>query len=193
MFDLQIDEPKIKNIKEGYINIPKDYLWCMDCNALTSHKQPEHIDFSWQKYYRHCLVCDDVIDTESHTNCPECGWNYGPFYENISEQEIQTHLPGCHNSPFNIFDVDDEITSWDYSNSYAEVMWYQFIRKYPQFKNIEMTHCSCPKYLIITDPYCYESSSGSVFSMECYDAMEWTLLIRCPICGERFEISDGNC
>ena len=170
--------------REGYIQIPDGYLYCLECDALTPHEEEKNPSYSWAKEYRYCKICDNQIDFNEDTNCPKCGWNYLPYYESGMRQDIQVHQPGCHYA-------EDICYSLRYSH--AESVWNEFISRNFQFRNVKEIKCSCPTYEIITDPYCYDSAGGYDHGLDCYDARWWNLYIRCPICGERFEIGDGNC
>lgn len=175
---------------DGYINIPKGYFWCDECQALTPHDQEKSPEYSWQEDYYYCKICDSQIDFNNDTNCPKCGWNYLPYYESGPKQDIQAHQPGCHYME-NSIDAEDICYSLGYSH--AENVWDEFIRRNFQFRNIKEIKCSCLTYEIITDPYCYASTGGYGSGMECYNDTWWHLDIRCPICGERFEIDDSSC
>jgi hypothetical protein len=174
--------------KDGYINIPKGYLWCNECDALTPHKKLDDASFSWQEDYRTCVICDRTVEFEQE-DCPECGWRY-MNYEDPPEHNVQVHHPGCH---YNDEELNDECFYSTNLYSHAESVWDEFIRRNFQFRNVKEIKCSCPTYEIITDAYCYHSVSGYGSGMDCYDDRWWTLYIRCPICGELFEINDGSC
>ena len=174
--------------QEGYVDIPKGYLWCQECDALTPHEKSNDISFSWQEDYRTCVICESVIIFDD-SDCPKCGWRY-INYENPREHTIQVHHLGCH---YNEVNRDEEDITYSFGYSHAESVWNEFIRYNFQFKDIEEIKCDCPEYKVYPDPYCYNSDGGYGPGMICYNERWWILYIRCPICGERFEIEDGNC
>jgi len=151
-------------------------LWCDDCDALTPHEKIIVQFLSWQKDYKTCMICDKIIEFDNQ-DCPKCGWRYRN-YEESTTINVKVHHPGCHYN-------NEELN--------AESIWHKFIAQNFQFKDIEEIKCNCPEYKIYTDPYCYNSAGGYGSGMNCYDERWWILYIRCPICGERFEIVDDNC
>jgi len=182
-----------------HIEIPEGYKWCNECDALTPHIKEMNPEFSWQKSYQYCVICENQIDIDQQEICPNCGWSYEKYYNNQSHINIQVHNIGCHYDYKYEYDSEEDENedgipyAYYQYGSYAEKIWREFKRENLQFKKIKEVKCSCPEYTIITDPYCYSYNERSVFSMDCMNAIEWNLKIRCPICGGRFEISDGNC
>jgi len=174
--------------KSGYVKIPKGYLWCDDCNAFTPHKKISNPSSSWQKDYRICVICDKTIEFDDQ-DCPKCGWRYMQ-YGDVAEFTVQVHRHGCH-CEIEKFDDHGIYSMSLYSD--AESIWRDFIIHNPQFKDVEEIKCLCPEYTIYPDPYCYDSIGGHGPGYNCYDEQWWALYIRCPICGERFELEDGNC
>jgi hypothetical protein len=176
-------------IKDGYVKIRKGYLWCDDCGAFTPHEKIDN-PFTWQEDHRTCMICDKTIEFDDQ-DCPKCGWRYIQ-YEDMSETNVKVHRHGCH---YNDDKWNDDGDCFYGTNAYpeAERIWRKFIAQNFQFKDVKEIKCACPEYKIYQDPYCYASRGGYGHGFDCYNEQWWVLNIRCPICGERFEIEDGNC
>lgn len=60
-------------------------------------------------------------------------------------------------------------------------------------RDAEKMKCGCPRVTIYRGLDIRNYSYRSVYSQDCMDAGEWSYERRCQICGEWFEIEDGNC
>lgn len=188
---------KYNTIKNTPYEVPKGYKYCSDCKALTPHEEDKHRHSS-------CVICGSAI--YSYNNCPNCGWE-DPDNEESLEQEITLHNPGCHCDPLTFSDVEDMCESSNdrivlrefltdrygrYKDDHHKIV-DNYHKVVDYLKSINLYDCSCPRVTIypITNVYNYECHP--VFSMDCCNALEWSYDVRCPICGEVFDVSDSNC
>ena len=182
--DKSIINLQIKNDKHILI-VPEGYKYCMDCEALTPHQENSYHIF-------HCKICDNSI--YYCDNCPNCGWEPpeldGPDYYNIT-----VHQPGCHfNENSNELDDNPDTTIFNsYYNSIASRIFFEFKENNPHLNLEEDIECGCPKYVIYTNLHIFNYISRSIYSMDCSNAIEWSYDIRCPICGEIYQVCDSNC
>lgn len=166
MDDLSVDD-------WGELNIPENYAWCMDCQALTPHDTKEtlypgdRIDI-----FTNCRICDR--DINHLCRCPECGWDAeNIILEDTGPVEEKIHVEGC---------------PW--------IEYFRLINR-PDFDSYyndpeEPEECHCEKVFIYPNPWCFNHWSRSVFSLDVTNGMEFGCSIRCQICGTIFEHSDSN-
>lgn len=197
---LQVDE-------NGVTIIPKDYLWCEGCKALTMHTKG---DYHWEHI---CVVCGE---SSSYTGCPNCGApepdeDGGPLM-----YEVTLHHPGCHcdDTP------EDHPNHHWLSGSHAEQVAYEFKRDwmngYPEprwsegrdqyhekrkarwkrgqiWQEAYQVKCGCPTTTVYPTPQIFNYQSWPEHGMDCMNHVEWAYCVRCPICGYIYEVHDGNC
>ncbi len=177
--------------------IPKGYLWCEECKALTPHFKGT--------YSKSCVICGD--SKYSDQNCPNCGWEE-PEDQKPLQHEVIIHGSGCHCNCEWMFDADD-YDSFRSCYSHAEDILKDFLSQYKDLSYMRpdpikakikkiledknMLECSCPRVIVYPITNIYNYSSGYIWSDSCSNAMEWTYDVRCPICGEIFNVSDTNC
>lgn len=179
--------------------IPEGYKWCSECAALTPRDKIN--------YWRYtCMVCDN---SEIGDGCPNCG---APAPEiEFESRKVTLHRPGCHFGWEDLEEVDDvQPFLRDFHDSWADRIANEFLEdnfstwmmnpNSAEFKRririkteIQKQSCGCPKVIIYPQPFIFNYKSHYVFSMDCSNAMEWSYDVRCPICGEVYEVSDGNC
>ena len=175
--DLVIDET-------GKVTLPEGYLWCMDCGAATPHTKGT----TYSSYT--CNICGRGKYSES--GCPNCGWE--PEEElKSSKMYVIRHSEDC--SEFK------KIQEWEKKEGefgFLDDRVKPLIRKIRvPVEEIEYIvgkrKCDCPYDIIYPclNVFNYDSWAGN--TMDCYGARDWSYDVRCPICGEVFEIQDGNC
>ena len=170
-----IEDNPFNNPKEALKNIELSYrddlLEILKNGKLLDKIKSNELDMSifwkynWKGFYH--IFNDNVIRF--------WGWKTYNLEEWLLEEEIK----------------ELEKIIYDYVKD--KIREDEFIRYNFQFKDIEEIKCKCPEYEIYPDPYCYSSTGGYGSGMNCYNEQWWILYIRCPICGELFEIHDGNC
>jgi hypothetical protein len=180
--------------------IPEGYKWCSACEALTPHTKDKH-------WHYHCVICDNV---EFGDCCPNCGCP-APEIEQ-STQEVVLHHKGCHFGWEDVQDIGsyDQVLFVDFYDSLADRIaneffeanfstWMmnpsdpEFIRRTRIRKEVQKVTCSCPHVTIYLQPYIFNYVSYPVFSMDCYNAIDWSYDVRCKICGCIYGVTDGNC
>jgi hypothetical protein len=163
-------------------NVPEGYLWCEYCNALTPHDDGH---YSWSK---ECVICGNSTSIDLD-ECPNCAWS--PPEDISPEYEEIIHGDGCHcqidfSDSFEIYndaqkvlkDFPDNILNFNVENRLNE---------------LNLLECSCKRVIIISTTNIYNYKSYPVWSDACSNAIEWSYDVRCPICGQVYEVSDGNC
>jgi len=172
--------------------VPEGYMWCSDCNALTPHTKGQ--------FSHSCVICGNSIYSDQ--NCPNCGWEE-PEDTPPLQHEIILHGTGCHCDPMWYESTDDDVCEMRFypGDNLANMILLNFTgieyanhhRIKKTLKRINMLECSCPRVTVYPVTNIYNYSSGYVWSDACSNAMEWSYDIRCPICGEVFDVADGNC
>jgi len=163
----------------------KGYSWCEECLALTPHIKLD----DWNTG---CSVCE-TRKIEGWARCPVCGWE--PPEDMFTEPEGQSeqiHLPGCHDS----LDAYGSTTngSWVITQrvlderEWARVFSEQGI--YSRYRELMDMECGCPKVMTYKYPWliAHRASQRMSYVSPYSYHLEWD--IRCPICGEIFEVDD---
>ena len=152
-------------------NIPEGYKYCDNCELLTPHTLDPMINPSkanasdWQ-----CDVCESK--PEGYDNCPNCGWEHDPDRDVLPETiKVKKHTTVC---------IEKQVI--ETSKQHAEINWESIEEK-----------CDCPEVVAYPIQNIFNYKFEKVFSMDCYNAAEWSYDIMCPICNEIFEVQDGNC
>lgn len=180
--------------------VPKGYLWCESCQALTRH---EESTYSWN---RDCQVCFNSTNISGDC-CDNCGWNSPDEIESPTHNVI-IHNPGCHCDPKCFHYDDEEEYAIGFNNTHADQILDDFLSGFPhefiykdkratlikkRLREMNLLECSCPQETIYTVTNLYNYSCESVWSDSCSNAVEWSYDVRCPICGNVFQVCDGNC
>lgn len=185
-----------------YSELPENYKYCMECMAFTPHN---HIDNDFDNF--ECCVCHTVIKSYDMT-CDYCGYVfneddlYGPDSYTITQ-----HNEGCHFGSPRLAPNDDVVDYaisclYDSDELYADWLLRQFVNNMrpkdlhklrPHIKYQESISCGCPKITVYCDTNRIEYKSWYIYSMDCSNAMEWDVTMRCPKCQGVSIFSDGNC
>lgn len=147
-------------------DIPEGYKYCSHCELLTPHTNGffEFASDDWK-----CDVCETKL--EGYDNCPNCGWEHDPDRDIQPETiKVKKHTIACLEKQVN-------------ETSKQAGMTWQYIEE----------KCDCPEVVAYPIQNIFNYKSENVFSMDCYNAVEWSYEIMCPICNEIFEVQDGNC
>lgn len=168
--------------ENGKVTLPKGYLWCMNCEAATLHTK------GTTSSSLICNICGQwkCIDY----GCTNCGWE--PEEElKPAEMYVIRHSENCPEVK--------KIREWEEGDFHmATDIVEPLIRKIrvpiEEIEYIVGKHkCDCPFDIIYPCLNVFNYSSWTPYSMDCMNAVEWSYDIRCPICGEVFSVSDGNC
>jgi hypothetical protein len=188
---------KFDSIVTNPFVVPKGYKWCSDCKALTPHYK----DYS---HYTSCKVCGN---SNYGNGCHNCGWEE-PEEDMQLEVEVTVHGHGCHCDHDWMFDPDDEDSHRsiythaekvlnDFLSQYRDLGYMRPDPKKAAIKKIledkNMLKCSCPRMIVYPVTNIYNFHGGYYASMDCMNAYEWSYDVRCPVCGDVFEVSDTNC
>jgi hypothetical protein len=175
--DLIIDE-------EGKVTLPEGYLWCMDCAAATPHieKSGSH----WE-----CKICG--IWKYDGEMCTNCGWSMPEEELKSQQMYVIRHSEDCPEFK--------KIQDWEKKNDefgFLDDRVKPLIRKIRvPVEEIEYVvgerKCDCPFDTIYPCLNIFNYRSWRPYSMDCMNAVEWSYDVRCLICGEVFNIQDGNC
>ena len=187
LFEEENDEPRLEFDSElgPYVyKIPKGYRWCEHCEALT----PQEWGYSQTS---HCKICHSF--NSGICVCPNCGAEeeeLGP--ESV---DIHVHHEGCH---FQDEKPEDGMYFHSFYASHAEKILYEFIKSNKGLpalwiKEQKALECGCPRYKVFRHLNIYNYTSGSYYSQDCMNAIEWSYDRRCPICGLVYFVSDSNC
>lgn len=187
--------------------IPNGYKYCNECKVFSPHVETS----------KHVLYCD-VCETEKNMyyTCDHCGYDFSENgmsdpLENLSSYsyEVTVHHPGCHlahtfKDPIKQFDeylFNSGHIHFDL-NSYGNRLLYKFIKNMTKEDKIKLAgrlqeecllKCGCPSLMVIPPNSIVSYNEYHVTSFDCSNALEWDYELRCPICGEINEFSDGNC
>lgn len=157
----------------GISIIPKGYMWCSLCQALTPHSKQEG------KYSFSCIVCSNIEYDEGH-QCPNCGW---------VPDESDFEIPLVMTTPIHKKDCEyiKKRDLWEEEIKIKGDM-AQITQAFPE------ENCDCPQVEIHPVPWMFNNWSRSAYwQAECYNAIEWGGDIRCRVCGTIYAYEDGNC
>lgn len=175
--DLKLEEqelelpPKLIVSDYGVVQMPKDYLYCMDCEAITPHIPSD------SEYYSECRICQYTNYFDS-VSCPNCNWSAENDLEGPTYEERKIHTKECNVEELHRQNVEE------FEENYNK----KIFTSYPDYIG-----CDCPTEVVYLTPHIFNEWSRSVFSMDCYNAMAWGADIRCPICGTIFDYETDNC
>jgi len=167
--------------KADFQRLPIGYKYCMDCFGFTPHTK---INQNGNDVFI-CDVCTNEIVWYNNP-CDLCGYIFGTeeIYEPDYHEEI-IHGEGCHLNT-NLFDYT--LRSFVDSLSYEDR--FKLSNKIRYEESIE---CGCKSVVIFHNNHRVAYRSWSVYSMDCMNATEWEVTMKCPICGELSIFSDGSC
>ena len=173
----------------GKVLIPEGYRWCNSCSLFLPHTKRG----KWGGY--DCELCGDY---SGDLGCPNCGANE-PVEDTPFTIDITLHHLGCHCRQGEVDELvrDQEEQWWHLWRNYADWIGTVFYAKNralrPKERKQREVLCGCPIIIAYTNPWIYDYESHSVYSMDCMNAIEWSFMVRCQICGEPYEVQDGNC
>lgn len=188
---MTIEKP-IVNDHGRVTRVPEGYFWCPDCQALSPHEK------------NNCIVCGHWRSEYLHS-CHVCGWE---DKEDGPGELIETlHHEGCH--------CDSKGKFQSHAEKIAERFYDDWMRKYPnrthysipkdndwyyhhqkirkQWQEAYNVKCGCPIVTLFRNLNFFEYQCGHRYTQDCSNAMWWSYNIRCPICGNVFNVSDSNC
>ena len=191
-----------KKPKDYVYEVPEGYRWCPECEGLTEQKEGEHLQSSY------CIVCN-YFNT-GICICPNCG---GPEpADDIFDDEVILHHDGCHCKNYYEGDLyswselvarsfyDDwmkpepDRISWAYRCGTPEEKAYERNKDLKIKWNVAYNYkCGCLKTMIYKSLNIFDYEYRTVYSQDCMNAMEWSYIVRCQICGHLYEVYDGNC
>ena len=151
------------------IDIPKGYQYCPECELLTPHTLKEKAKPKANPYPEDwiCDICGN--EKYGYVLCPKCGWEHDPDRDVLPVTiKIKKHTISC--------------IELQRKQNNEEIWWDRIEDK-----------CNCPEVDAYTIQKIFNYKSRPVFSMDCFDAIEWSYDIMCPICNYVFEVCDGNC
>lgn len=155
-------------------HIPEGYLWCKYCELITPHSLRDGKKDKTLLDNYSCDICGYY--TISYANCDRCGWEFDPDKELGPEIiKVKKHTDKC-------LKLQEGLKN---DNENEEI-------KYIHQK--EFDDCTCPEVDCYCVVNCWNYSERSItYHLDCYDAIEWSYEVICPICNNIFFVDDGNC
>jgi len=147
------------------LKIPEGYQWCKECNALTPHEIYDN--GKWGADEKSCVICGN--HDFKYSACPNCGWEHDPDNDIGPDPMVKAHKEGCK-----FFDMQYDL------ELYRE-----------NFDKEE--DCDCPEHKIYPYTLIRNYNSWSGHCLDCSNHQEWSYDVHCPVCGEEFYVTDGNC
>lgn len=183
--------------REHVTTVPDGYAWCTECEALTPHEP--------HRFGLKCKVCDN---TEIGEGCPNC---HAPDYELLDAPQqllVQIHQPGCHMS-----NDGEKVDGWfeqihgekilnEFTSSWYATkppswwtdgpsMWTCVLHN--RLREEAQRKCGCPAVEIYPNPHVLSYHRWKSHAYDCDNGYEWKATVRCPVCGEVYDIEDSNC
>ncbi len=188
----QVQTPEIKGFIDLLLDlhpaaeIPEGYEWCEECQLLTPHGP----DF-WSN--SSCGVCGNTKYSEG---CPNCGWSEPEDWD-PDQVDVPLHGDGCHLFEYYPNDFDHEAENVRDQH----FRWLNRLRAYwphrydplTRLQEMGLWDCSCPRVECFRQPMRFGYKQWYGHGMDCSNHIEWAYNVRCPICGEVFDVSDSNC
>jgi hypothetical protein len=152
-------------LEDNYIvKVPEGYKYCPECNLLTPHSA---YYIPWREPI--CDICG-YYDLE-YAKCPNCGWNHDPDRDLYPRSiMVKKHRENC--------EALKQETKED------EIQPLHSLRDYD---------CDCPEVECYSVPHIFNYHEWQPYHLDCYNALEWSYEVRCPICYTVFDVQDGNC
>ena len=172
---LSSELPKVLEVKDGVTVIPTGYKWCGSCGALTPHTEAR------LSHFFKCSLCGNSVYGES---CPNCGYDPSNECENSSYYDEIQHDENCP-----VLASKREKNRWWENHLEFDAPIRKIRLSYPKIIDGD-GKCDCPTVRIypITNVFNYKGGHSSGY----YGGTWWTYDIRCPICGDIFEVEDSS-